>query len=441
MSPSASDVSVVTVNWNGQAHLAELLPSLSRLSCREIIVVDNGSTDGSQAFVRRHFPEVRLIENPSNRGFAEPCNRAAEQAAGEYVAFINNDMRADERWLEAALPHFRPDTPCVASRILDWNGEKIDYNGSSLQYLGYALQRDIGTLLEKVSNGAREVLFACGGAMIMQREAFLRLGGFDPDYFAIFEDVDLGWRTWLAGYQVVYVPESFVYHRGHATFQQHGEERLRYLMHRNALLTICKNYEEEQFRRIFPLALVLAIKRAILFSGVQKESFYLWSRCRHRLAAADPSAYFQVLDALNHLVSLDDVLETLPQTLEKRRRVQALRRRPDAEILQLFQDPLRAIVEDPSYLREEIQYLELLNLDSLLDLTSHRSHLDRLPSHLQDTVHRLEEEIRHLRQLGNRALAHPPSTPTSNLRKFLRSWKNEGLRTAWNRAVRHFTGR
>ena len=177
--------------------------------------------------------------------------------------------------------------------------------------------------------------------------SFWNLGGFDSDFFALYEDVDLGWRLWLAGHRVVMAPDSVVRHRGHATLETQAPEKTRYLMHRNALLTIFKNYEEENFRKIVPLALLLSVKRAVHFSGVRKESFYLWSETRHKLEEGDAAARSQLLDSLNHLVAVDDVLQSLPRLLEKRRRVQALRRRSDREIMELFGDPLRRIVGGP----------------------------------------------------------------------------------------------
>ena len=282
MSPSPGDVSVVTVNWNGKSHLSTLLPPLLALEPGEVIVVDNGSSDGSQEFLKTRYPEVRLLENRVNRGFAQPCNLGANVARGPCLAFINNDMRPEPAWLTAALEKLDRRTPCVASRILDWEGRHIDYNGSSLHYLGYGLQEDLGLPVEEAPRRDR-VLFPCGGAMLVDRKVFLELGGFDPDFFALFEDVDLGWRLWLAGHRVVLAPGSVVRHRGHATLETQAPEKTRYLIHRNALLTIFKNYEEENFRKIVPLAFLLSVKRAVHFSGVRKESFYLWSETRHKL--------------------------------------------------------------------------------------------------------------------------------------------------------------
>lgn len=432
MSPSPGDVTVVTVNWNGKSHLSTLLPPLLALEPGEVIVVDNGSTDGSQEFLQRRYPQVRLLENGVNRGFAQPCNVGAETARGSCVAFINNDMRPEPDWLAAALEKLDARTPCVASRILDWEGRRIDYNGSSLHYLGYGLQQDLGL---KVENAPRrdQVLFPCGGAMLMDRKVFLELGGFDRDYFALYEDVDLGWRLWLAGHRVVLAPESVVRHRGHATLETQSPEKTRYLMHRNALLTIFKNYDEENFRKILPLALVLAVKRAVHFSGVRKESFYLWSTTRYKLEEADETARSQLLDSLNHLVAMDDVLQSLPQLLEKRRRVQALRRRSDQEIMELFGEPLRQIVEDPGYVREELELLQSLDLGSLLDLGPSAASLDSLPGELRERIRSLEKEFRALCWLGSHAALHPPGPPGLAAR-FFRAVRREGLRTAFLRA-------
>ena len=435
MSPSISEVSIVTVNWNGQDHLATLLPSLVELGATEVIVVDNGSTDGSRSFIRQHYPRVLLLENEFNQGFAQPSNLGAERSRGRYVAFINNDMRAHPDWIDAALANIRPEMPCVASRILDWKGHRVDYNGSSLQYLGYALQKDQGKPLDRVSS-PREVLFPCGGAMLIDREVFLDLGGFDPDFFALFEDVDLGWRLWTAGFGVIFAPESMVYHRGHATLETQATERTRYLMHRNALLTILKNYEEENFRKILPLAIVLTLKRAIRSSGVRKESFYLWSQTRDRLEAGDPTIQAELMDGLNHLVALDDALQMLPQILEKRRGIEERRQREDSEICALFGDPLRTIVQDSVYMKEELEYLEMVDLGTLFDLSDSATKLKTLPQELREKVRTQESELKALQWLGTQALLHPPA-PTGKIRRFFSSWRTHGFQVAFRQLLEY----
>ncbi len=435
MSRSTSEVSIVTVNWNGREHLARLLPSLAELSAGEIIVVDNGSSDGSQDLVRHQFPQVKLLQNEVNQGFCQPNNLAAEHASGRCLAFINNDMRADGKWLQNALPLLEGDTCCVASRILDWEGKRIDFNGSSLQYLGYAVQRDIGELVENVSH-EKHILFPCGGAMLIDRQVFLAAGGFDEDYFAIFEDVDLGWRLWLAGYRVAFAPESFVYHRGHSTFKQHEDEKMRYLMHRNALLTVIKNYEEEAFRKILSLAFIMAVKRAVLFSGVEKESFYLWGKTRQRLEAGDLAARLHFMDALNHLVAVDDVLESLPRLLEKRAKIQALRKRSDAEILQLFVDPVRGIFEHPQYRSQEAEYINRLDLGPLIDHLKPGDYARTLPPFLESKIKDLKNELLAREWIRTQNGLHPQMRSGSRFGKFVLSWKYEGPGAAVRRALR-----
>ncbi len=437
MSLSAADVSVITVNWNGRGHLEVLLPSLLPLGPGEVIVVDNGSTDDSVEFLRRRFPQVRILRNQRNLGFASPCNQAAQTARGPVLAFLNNDMRCHPEWIAAAVPKLES-AACVASRILDWEGVRIDYNGSSLQYLGYALQRDLGELVASVSTPDR-VLFPCGGAMFIHRDVFLEMGGFDEDYFAIFEDVDLGWRLWLSGREVRLAPHSCVYHRGHGTFQAHSLPKMRYLMHRNALLTIVKNYDSDHFRRIVPLAVLLALKRAVRCSGVNREAFYLWHDTATRvLEAKDPQALENLLDAFNHLVAVDDMIQLLPRILEKRRRIQAARRRTDAELFALFSDPLRPIVLDAEYMAAELDLIRSLRLDEVFCTEDFVRALDTAPSLAQERLRTARRELERIEQQGLAAVLHPPAPvhPRPRWRRFLEVCREEGLAAACRRAWR-----
>lgn len=427
MSLSASDVSIITVNWNGRTHLEHLLPSLLPLGAGEIIVVDNGSKDGSVEFIRSRFPEVRILENPFNYGFAHPCNQAAEQAAGRVLAFINNDMRAHPGWLKNGIEAMSDSVACVSSRILDWEGTRIDFNGGSLQFLGYALQKDYGRLLDEVTAQDR-TLFPCGGAMLIDRDVYLEAGGFDQDFFAIFEDVDLGWRLWLAGQEIAFAAESIVYHRGHSTFQTQPNSKMRYLMHRNALMAICKNYDEKNFRKIFPLAVYQALRRAIRCSGIRKESFYLWEESFQQIDRGDREASSRILDALNHLAAAEDLLEMLPELMRKRCAIQAKRRRPDSEILSLFEDPLRVIVEDPEYVEAELHWIELLDLTTQFTPVQSQPVLERLPEQLQERIIRLRGELKGLQWAGGYALQHPPSRTPSTWKKLFYILRNRGLR-------------
>lgn len=435
MSRSVSEVSVITVNWNGRQHLEHLIPSLVPLSPKEIIVVDNGSTDDSVDFLRKTHPDVRLLTNPTNQGFCQPNNLAAEEATGETLAFINNDMRADRNWLTCGLEPLEGDAVCVGSRILNWDGSRIDFNGSSLQYLGFALQKDIGSLVEEVS-ASENILFPCGGSMLIDRRTFIETGGFDEDFFAVYEDVDLGWRLWALGYRVVFAPESVTYHRAHSTFETQPNEKLRYLMHRNALLTIFKNYEDKHLRRLLPLAVILNIKRAIRCSGVRKESFYLWESVKSRLKRGDQNSYLEVTDCLTQLAALDDFLELLPEMSRKRTLIQERRRREDRKILSLFSDPLRPIVEDARYINEEVDYFDYLGLEELLDEDRTRAYAGKareFNSPRAITSSELKDELKALQWLAGRAQISPPLP--SKFQKFRQIWQDHGFKEALKMVV------
>jgi GT2 family glycosyltransferase len=421
MSLSASDVTIITVNWNGRVHLETLLPSLLGQGTAEIIVVDNGSVDDSVSFLENHYPSVRILKNPVNRGFSQPNNLAAREATGRILAFINNDMKAHPGWVSNGIRNLTS-WDCVSSRILSWDGKRIDFNGSSLQYLGYAMQKDTGVLVSSVSGKGGEILFPCGGAMFIEKETFLKSGGFDEDFFAIYEDVDLGWRLRVTGHRTVLDADSVVYHKGHATFQTQDNSRMRYLMHRNALLTILKNYDDETVKKVFPMALLMAVRRAVRCSGVRKESFYLWEEAKRKLNFDDRDALSSSLDALNHLVAVDDTIEMLPKILEKRRIIQAERKTSDKDILALFGDPLRHIVEDADYAGSEASLLESLGLASLFDMKQHREKAASFASKIPDARENCRKELDALLWLGGYALMHPPGQilkPKSRLRKFL----------------------
>lgn len=428
MSLSASDVTIITVNWNGRVHLQTLLPSLLDQGAGEIIVVDNGSVDDSVRFLEENYPSVRILKNPVNMGFSQPNNLAAREAEGKILAFINNDMKAHPEWVSNGIRKLQS-YACVSSRILSWDGNRIDFNGSSLQYLGYALQKNTGELLSSISGEGGDVLFPCGGAMFIRRELFLESGGFDEDFFAIYEDVDLGWRLWVTGHRIILDGDSVVYHKGHATFQTQNNSRMRYLMHRNAMLTILKNYDDDTVKKVFPMAIMMAVRRAVRCSGVRKESFYLWEEARRGLDSGDESSVISNLDALNHLVAVDDTINMLPDILEKRRIIQAKRKAGDDQILSLFEDPLRFIVEDADYTENEARLLEILGLDSLFDIKTYREKAALFTSRTDEAKEKCRRELLSLQWLGGYALQHPPDRilkPRSRLQKFLGTARTSG---------------
>jgi len=267
---SSRRVSILVPSWNGRELLAEALPSFAdqRASGREteIVVFDNGSTDGSEAFVRQRFPAVRVTRSEENLGFAAACNRLAEQASGDQLLFVNNDARAEPGWVEAmcdALDSARSDVSAVAGRIVDWEGERLDFGRGVLTFDGHALAVDQRRALAtcRVPASGEELPFGCGGNLLVRRDAFLRRGGFDPRFFAYFEDVDFGWRTWAAGERIVACADGIVRHRLSASSSRLGNRRRGMLFERNALWTVVKNVEESLRSALLPVVLLTFLSR------------------------------------------------------------------------------------------------------------------------------------------------------------------------------------
>lgn len=246
MSP---DVSVIIVSWNGREHLGRCLPSVAAqqgVAC-ETIVVDNGSTDGTAAFVRERFPWVSLVSLPDNRGFAGGNNVGVRQARGRYVAFLNNDTSADQGWLRAMLSGVDEAAgfALVTSRIVYMHDpDVIDSAGDGLLRWGGAFKRHHGAP-SSVAETTEEVFGICGAACLMPKAVFDELGGFDEDFFASHEDVDLSYRARLRGYRCRYVADAIVQHVGSATLGQvspfsvfQGQRNLEWVYVKNTPLSL-----------------------------------------------------------------------------------------------------------------------------------------------------------------------------------------------------------
>jgi len=212
-------VSVIVVNWNGKAYLEECLNSLRHqtFSDFEVIVVDNGSTDGSFEYLQSHSPEFgHLLRNEENVGFARGNNQAIRVAKGKYIALLNNDARADSHWLEELLRAAEEDgrVGMLASKIYLQGSSKIIDNVGHLIYMD-GLNRGRGRL--EVDQGQfdkeEEILFPSGCAALYRREMLEEIGLFDEDFFAYGDDTDVGLKGRLAGWKCLYVPEAIVHHR------------------------------------------------------------------------------------------------------------------------------------------------------------------------------------------------------------------------------------
>jgi GT2 family glycosyltransferase len=215
-----ASVSVVVVSWNGRRFLNDCLASLSLQtypSC-EVILVDNGSTDSSVSFAREKFPDVEIIELKENRGFTGGNLAGFKAARGEFVALVNNDTRAEEKWLETLVkPMFEdPAIGICASKIIFAGDKKINSTGDGITTAAVGFNRGLGEDPEAF-NTPGSIFGACAAAVLYRRRMLDEVGFLDDDFFLYDEDTDLSFRAQLAGWKCVYVPDAVVHHVSNAT--------------------------------------------------------------------------------------------------------------------------------------------------------------------------------------------------------------------------------
>lgn len=215
-------VSLIIPNWNGRAHLEVCLRSVAAQSRRpeRTIVVDNGSSDGSQAFLAELFPWVELLALPENRGFAVAVNRGIDASDTTLIALLNNDTELDPLWLSELIRELEadPQAGMAACKMLRFEQRTIiDGAGDAWTRGGSPLTLGSGEADGDRFNERRYVPGACAGAALYRRSLFEAIGAFDEDFVSYYEDVDLSLRAQLAGYRCVYVPTAVCYHKRGAT--------------------------------------------------------------------------------------------------------------------------------------------------------------------------------------------------------------------------------
>lgn len=357
-------VSVVLVNYHGADDTITCLQELQKLDWPadrlELVVVDNDSGDGEGDRIRRAVPAATVVDAGSNTGFAGGCNLGVANATGEYVAFLNNDARPHRDWVSAAVQAFESDPTIgtVASKVLDWDGNLIDYVDGSLTWFGMGYKREV----EKPDTGEwdtpKDVLFGTGAAMFVRAALYREIGGFDERFFMFYEDVDLGWRMNLLGHRVRYVPGSVAYHKHHVTMKKFGNFRESYLLERNALLSMVKNYDDETLARTLPAALALAVRRSVARTGVDATVLDL-----QRSPGGDDVGTLEIPKmALTGPYAIDYLVEQLPSIMETRRDLQARRRRSDRELFPLFREALEPAYGMPSYLAAHDSLVEAFGI-------------------------------------------------------------------------------
>jgi GT2 family glycosyltransferase len=394
-------VAIVILNLNGKHHLAGCFDSLRALDYPqdklEVVLVDNASADGSVEEMRAKYGWVKLIVNAQNVGFSAGCNqgaRAAGQGAAghgaaskpEVLVFLNNDMRVERAWLrELVSPIVRGECQATTAKMYSWDGKLINSAGGGMNFHGIGIQRGIDEVPGPEHDVPMKTLFACGGAMAMDARVFEKVGGFDEEFFAYYEDVDLGWRSWVLGHEIHYTPRAVCYHHHSSTSKKLPLEMIRLLQTRNPVLACFKNYDEDNLRAVMGPLLGLYLRRMWCVSGLEDDKAFriehalnpalsssmggvkrLWDRAVtgvhgeigvKRIAAAD-------------LIGINDLLGRFEHWSARRQAVQSQRKRADAEIFRLFLKPHWCIEGETGYRELQHGLEKLFHLDRLFPADS-----------------------------------------------------------------------
>jgi len=355
-------VSIIIVSFNGLNLLKECLASVYKQSYPqdkyEIIVVDNNSTDGSVNYIKTNYPSVIVIQNSENGGFARPNNKAAAIAKGEYLALLNNDMYAKENWLEELVAsQQRTGAACVGGAILNRDGSKIDFFDGTIDCIGngyflgdsYSPRRaKLSTILDNYHH-EKDVFYASGSAMLIDKAVFLSIGGFDEDIYIYHEDDDLCWRLWLLGHRVVTSPFAITFHRHGTTSRRFAKYQIRFYHQRNPLMMLYKNYEGKNVCKYLCGALMWRLLKMIesLHADIVLDNEhslkFLTMKEKIWRTMGKGRIFFRMIrkldDLLILLAAVISFLKKLPSMREKRKALQIARQRSDAEIMQMFHLP------------------------------------------------------------------------------------------------------
>lgn len=279
-------MAVVILNYNGKKFFEQFLEGIvARSAPHPVVVADNGSTDDSLHWVETHYPLVRIVRNGGNYGYAEGYNRALQHVTARYYMLLNSDVEVTANWLQPLLTLMegQEDIAACQPKTLDFREREVfEYAGASGGFIdkyGYPFCR--GRLFNRIEtdthqfDDAREVFWATGACLMVRASAFWQVGGFDADYFAHMEEIDLCWRLKNMGYRVFVQPASTVYHVGGGTLNKLSSRKT-FLNFRNNLITYTKNSA--------PRLLVVRILFRLLLDGVAAFKFLLEGQPSHFLA-------------------------------------------------------------------------------------------------------------------------------------------------------------
>jgi len=279
-------VAIVILNWNGKKILEQFLPSVLENSPEATIyIADNASTDESIPFLKERFNKVTIIQNKTNGGFAKGYNDALINITEDLLILINNDVEVTKNWLQPIIKEFKRDSSLIAAqpKILDFNNKKyFEYAGAGggfIDQLGYpycrgrifnTIEKDMGQY-----NDIKKIFWATGACLIVKNNEFKKLNGFDENFFAHQEEIDLCWRIQLTGGTIKYIGNSTVYHVGGATLSNLNPTKTFYNF-RNSLLMLVKNIKNS---KVYPILLI-----RLLLDGIAGLHFLIQGKWKHTLA-------------------------------------------------------------------------------------------------------------------------------------------------------------
>ncbi len=261
-------ISIIIPHWNGIDVLSECLDSLanSKYENKEIVVVDNASTDGSPEWVKKNHPNVTLIENDKNYGYAGGCNRGVPNAKGDWLLFLNNDTVHESDWIEHLADRTlgNSDISVIQPKIKNYYKRQLfDYAGGAgghLDLFCYPFAKGRIFLEQEEDVGQyddpSDLFWASGTAIMVKKNIFNEIGGFDELFFAHQEEIDLCWRILLKNCRVVFEPKSVVYHKNAVSLPMHSFQKY-YLNHRNSFFMLMTNYNLPLTLYFLPIRLAL----------------------------------------------------------------------------------------------------------------------------------------------------------------------------------------
>lgn len=262
-------VAVVILNWNGEYYLKKFLKNVlenSQNGYSEVIVADNASTDNSVNWLKENHPEIRIIQNKLNGGFAKGYNDALKQVDAEYYVLLNSDVEVTENWIEPVIRMMddNPDIAATQPKMLAFDDkESFEYAGAAggfIDQYGYPfcrgrffqhLEKDEGQY-----DDTREIFWATGACMFVRADVYHDMGGLDEDFFAHMEEIDFCWRMKHKGYRIMYTSKSKVYHIGGGTLPKVSSFKT-YLNIRNNNVMLYKNLPRKRLSRVIFVRLIL----------------------------------------------------------------------------------------------------------------------------------------------------------------------------------------